>query len=156
MAAEPFRLQNATTLDWTINGTTYPVAGVTEANLSITSDITELETGDSVFRQEHYHSSVRFPVSVTARKFDHDIISDILGTPSSGAFEDRSDLPPFELEGTFDSAERGSSKSITAKVVDIPVPEELPIIQASMDEYVEWTIESDGATLQTFTINTTA
>jgi len=65
-------------------------------------------------------------------------------------------LPPFELEGTFDSAERGSSKSITAKVVDIPVPEELPIIQASMDEYVEWTIESDGATLQTFTINTTA
>jgi hypothetical protein len=155
MAENAFHLQNSTTLDWDIDGTAYPVAGVTEATFSISSSVVELETGDSVLRQDHYHEGVRFPVTITARKWDHEIINEVLGTPSSGAFEDRSALPRFSITGTFETADDTDSKTVDIGVSDIPVPEDLPIFDLSMGEYGEWTIESDGGTLDTFTINTT-
>lgn len=154
MAANAYRLQNSTTLEWEIDGTSYPVAGVTEATVSISSSIVELETGDSVLREDHYHESVRFPVSITARKWDHDIISTVLGTPSTGAFEDTADLPPFTLTGTFETADSSDSKTVSITVSDIPVPEDLPIFDLSMGEYGEWTIESDGGSLDDFTVTT--
>jgi len=152
MTSDPYRLQNATTLTWTIDGTDYPVAGVSEATVSISSSIVELETGDSVLREDHYHESVRFPVTITTRKWDPEIINAVLGSPSDGAFEDRPDLPPFSLSGTF-NAVGGSDRSVTLTVDDIPVPEDLPLFDLSMGEYGEWTIESDGGTLSDFTIN---
>ena len=150
MAEHAFRLQDSTTLDWTIDGTDYPVAGVTEATVSIGSSIVELETGDSVERQSHYHESVRFPVSITTREFDHEIVNEVLGSPSDGAFEDRAELPPFSIEGTFE-ADR-ADRTVTVGVSDIPVPEDFPIFELSMGEYGEWTLESDGGTLDTFEI----
>jgi len=152
MTANAYRLQNSTTLEWEIDGETYPVAGVTEATVSISSSIVELETGDSVLREDHYHESVRFPVSITARKWDHEIVEEVLGTPNTGAFEDKADLPPFSFDGTFEAADE-SGKSVTLAVSDIPVPEDLPIFDLSLGEYGEWTIESDGGSLDTFTIN---
>ena len=152
MSANAYRLQNSTTLEWEIDGETYPVAGVTEATVSISSSIVELETGDSVLREDHYHESVRFPVSITARKWDHEIVEEVLGTPNTGAFEDKADLPPFSFDGTFEAADE-SGKSVTLAVSDIPVPEDLPIFDLSLGEYGEWTIESDGGSLDTFTIN---
>jgi len=152
MAANAYRLQNSTTLEWEIDGETYPVAGVTEATVSISSSIVELETGDSVLREDHYHESVRFPVSITARKWDHEIVEEVLGSPNTGAFEDKADLPPFSFDGTFEAADE-SGKSVSLAVSDIPVPEDLPIFDLSLGEYGEWTIESDGGSLDTFTIN---
>ena len=157
MPERPFHLQNSTTLDWTINGTSYPVAGVTEATVSISSSIVELETGDSTKREDHYHHSFRFPVTITTRKWDPGIISEIAGTPDSGtAWEDRPDLPPFSLSGTFVSA--NGDLEVSVEVVDIPVPEDMPIVELSMGEYGEWTIESDGGDLATFDVvdNTSA
>ena len=151
MPEDPYRLQNSTTLDWTINGTTYPVAGVSEATVSISSSIVELETGDSVLREEHYHEGVRFPVAITVRKWDPEIVNEVLGTPSSGAFEDRPDLPPFSISGTFEAA-GGSDRSVSIGVSDIPVPEDFPLFDLSLGDYGEWTIESDGGTLDDFTI----
>ncbi|HMA78895.1 MAG TPA: hypothetical protein VKP88_07265, partial [Candidatus Paceibacterota bacterium] len=89
MSSDPYRLQSSTTLSWTINGTDYPVAGVSEATVSISSSIVELETGDSVLREEHYHEGVRFPVTITARKWDPEVVNAVLGSPNNGAFEDR-------------------------------------------------------------------
>lgn len=151
MPSDPYRLQNATTLTWEIDGTEYPVAGVSEATVSISSSIVELETGDSVLREDFYHESVRFPVSITARKWDHEIVNAVLGSATDGAFEDRPNLPPFSLSGTFEAV--GSDRSVTLTVDDIPVPEDLPLFDLSMGEYGEWTIESDGGTLSEFTIN---
>ena len=37
-------------------------------------------------------------------------------------------------------------------VSDIPVPEDFPIFDLSLGDYGEWTIESDGGTLDEFTI----
>jgi hypothetical protein len=76
----------------------------------------------------------------------------VLGTPNTGAFEDKADLPPFSFDGTFEAADE-SGKSVTLAVSDIPVPEDLPIFDLSLGEYGEWTIESDGGSLDTFTIN---
>lgn len=152
MSANAYRLQNSTTLEWEIDGETFPVAGVTEATVSISSSIVELETGDSVLREDHYHESVRFPVAITARKWDHEIIEEVLGSPNTGAFEDRADLPPFSFDGTFEAADE-SGESVSLAVSDIPVPEDLPIFDLSLGEYGEWTIESDGGSLDTFTIN---
>ncbi len=157
MTERPFHLQNSTTLDWTVNGTSYPVAGVTEATVSISSSIVELETGDSVKREDHYHHSIRFPVTVTTRKWDPTIITELAGSPDSGtAWEDRTDLPPFSLSGTFESA--GGDLEVSIEVVDIPVPEDMPIFDLATEEYGEWTIESDGGDLATFDVldNTSA
>ena len=151
MPEDPYRLQNSTTLDWTIDGTDFPVAGVSEATVSISSSIVELETGDSVLREDHYHEGVRFPVAITVRKWDPEIVTEVLGSPSSGAFEDRADLPPFSLSGTFEAA-GGSNRTVSIGVSDIPVPEDFPIFDLSLGDYGEWTIESDGGTLDEFTI----
>jgi len=62
------------------------------------------------------------------------------------------DLPPFSFDGTFEAADE-SGKSVSLAVSDIPVPEDLPIFDLSLGEYGEWTIESDGGSLDTFTIN---
>jgi len=150
MPEDPYRLQSSTTLDWTINGTTYPVAGVSEATVSISSSLVELETGDSVLREGHYHESVRFPVSVTVRRWDPEIVNEVLGAPNSGAFEDRSALPAFSLTGTFEASQ--SNRTVSVSVSDIPVPEDFPIFDLSLGEYGEWTIESDGGSLDDFTI----
>jgi len=151
MSSDPYRLQNSTTLNWTIDGTDYPVAGVSEATISISSSIVELETGDSVLREEHYHEGVRFPVSITARKFDPEVVNAVLGSPTNGAFEDRPDLPPFSLSGTFEAA-GGSDRTVSIAVSDIPVPEDFPLFDLSLGDYGEWTIESDGGSLDDFTI----
>ena len=150
-----YHLQNTTTLDWEIESTTYSVAAVQDVTVSMSSSIVELESGDSVFREAHYHEGVRFPVSITQARFDHDLITEIFGSPDAdndNVIEDRSQIPPLQLSGTFEAGERGSDRSISITVEDIPWPEDMPLFDLSTGEYGTWDIESDGATLSTFDV----
>jgi hypothetical protein len=155
MSQDAFHLQNTTTLDWTINGTTFAVAAVQNVTVSISSSIVELESGDSIFREAHYHESMRFPVSISQARFDHDIVTEVFGTPATGAtsvIEDRSELPELSLSGTFNGGERGSTKVVELTVDNIPFPESFPIFDLTTSEYGTFDIEADGATLSKFDV----
>jgi hypothetical protein len=157
MAQDAFHLQNTTTLDLEIEGETYAVAAVQSVTLSVSSSITELESGDSVFREAHYHSSVRFPVSISQARFDHEILTEAFGTPSAGSsqvMEDRSQLPTLKLDGTFNGGERGSTKVVEITIEDIPFPESFPIFDLTTGEYGNFDIEADAATLSKFDVTT--
>jgi len=155
MAQDAFHLQNTTTLDLEIEGETYAVAAVQSVTLSVSSEITELNSGDSVFREAHYHSNIRFPVNISQARFDHDILTEAFGTPAAGSnqvMEDRSQLPELKLDGTFNGGERGSTKVVELTIENIPFPESFPIFDLSTDEYGTFDIEAEAATLSKFDV----
>jgi hypothetical protein len=157
MANDAFHLQNTTTLDWTINGTDYAVAAAQDVAVSISTSRVDLSSGDSIFRESHYHENMRFPVSISQARFDHGFITEIFGSPAAAnnnVIEDRSQIPPLKLSGDFDAGERGSSKTVTLTVEDIAWPEDMPLFDLSTGEYGNWDIESEGATLSEFTVTT--
>jgi len=157
MSNTAFHLQNLTTLDWNINSTSYAVAAVQDVSVMISTDRVDLTSGDTIFREAHYHENMRFPVSISQARFDHALIEEIFGSPAAGnnnVIEDRSQIPPLELSGTFNAGERGSSKSVSLTVKDIAWPEEMPIFELSEGEYGTWDIESEGATLSDYTVTT--
>ena len=150
MPEVPYRLQNSTTLTWTIDGTDYPVAGVSEATINISQSIVELETGDSVKREDKYKESVRIEGDVTVRKWDHEIITEVLGSPDSAtALEDTADVPDVDLEGTFQAA--NDDREITLKAVGGST-EEWPIFDLSLGDYGEWNLSLTFDDLETFTV----
>ena len=157
MASDAFHLQNTTTLDWSINSTTYAVAAVQDVTVSISTDRVDLTSGDTIFREAHYHENMRFPVSISQARFDHALIEEICGSPAAGnnnVIEDRSQIPPLQLSGSFDGGERNSTKSVAITIEDIPWPEEMPLVDLSTGEYGNWDIESEGATLSEFSVTT--
>jgi len=155
MANTAFHLQQTSTLDWEINSTTYAVAAVQDVSISIATDLVELSSGDSMFREAHYHENMRFPVSISQARFDHNLITEIFGSPAAGndnVIEDRSQIPPLKLSGSFDGGERSATRTVSITVEDIPWPEEMPLFDLSTGEYGTWDIESEGATLSTFDV----
>ena len=150
MPEVPYKLQNSTTLTWTIGGTDYPVAGVSEATVMLTQSIVELFTGDSVKREDKYKEQVQPEGEVTVRKWDHEIITEVLGTPSTGtALEDTAEVPDVKLEGTFTAS--GSDREITLSLVGGST-EEWPIFDLSLGDYGEWSLSLTFDDIETFTV----
>lgn len=150
MPEVPYRLQNSTALTWTIGGTEYPVAGVSEATVTLSQSIVELFTGDSVKREDKYQEQVQPEAEVTVRKWDHEIINTVLGTPGTGtALEDTAVVPDVILEGTFQAS--GSDREITIKLSGGST-EEWPIFDLSLGDYGEWSLSLTFDDIETFTV----
>ena len=139
MSEQPFRLQNSSTLEWDIDGTTYPVAGVSDATINLSQTIVELFTGDSVKREDKYQEEVQPQGEVTVRKWDPEIVSAVLGDPGTGtALEDTAEVPEVSLEGTFTSSGGDLDVSIT---LEGGTTEDWPIFDLSLGDYGEWTLD---------------
>ena len=149
MAEEAFHLQNATTLNWTIGGTSYPVAGISDATITLSQGIVELYTGDSTTREDKYAEEKTFEADITVRKWDHELIgTEILDGES---INDSSEIPDTTLEGTFESAQ--SDREVTIELVGGST-EEWPIFDLSLGDYGEWQLSMTFDDIETFEVTT--
>lgn len=146
MPENAYRLQNATTLNWTIGGTEYPVAGVSEATIAIQQSVVELYTGDSVTREDSYQEQQTINGEITVRKWDHEIINQILDT---GSLDDTAAIPEITLDGTFDAAD--GDREISVDLVG-GTTEEWPVFDLGLGDYGEWTLDVTFDDFNTFEV----
>jgi hypothetical protein len=151
MSNYAFHLQNSTTLQLDVGGTARAIAGVSDATVMLTQSVVELETGDSVLRQDSYKESVRPEAEITVRKWNHDLLNSILGSPAgSNAIEDTADIPPVSFNGTFEAAD--NPRTVTLNLVG-GTTEEWPIFDLSMGDYGEWNLSLTFDNIETYTVN---
>ena len=148
MPAEAYHIQNKTALNWNIDGTEYPVAGVSDVTVTLNQSIVELYTGDSVTREDKYAEEKTVEADITVRKWDHELIEAILDAES---INDSSEVPDTTLEGTFESAQ--SDREVTIELVGGST-EEWPIFDLSLGDYGEWPLSMTFDDINTFTVQT--
>lgn len=159
MAATPWHLQNSTTLDITVEdgtgGTTYAIAGVTEATAMLGQSVVSLFTGDSVKREDSYKEEVVPELEVTQAKWDPDIINKVLvkdndGTTLSGtALEDTSQINDVSFTGTFTNS--GGTTEVSLEMEGLTT-EEWPIFDLSTGDYGEWSISFEADDITTYDV----
>ena len=147
MPAEAYHIQNKTALNWNIDGTEYPVAGVSDVTVTLNQSIVELYTGDSVKREDKYAEEKTVEADITVRKWDHELIEAILDT---GSIDDTSEVPSATLDGTFTAAT--SDREVSLELTGGST-EEWPFFDLSMGDYGEWELSMVFDDVSTFTIN---
>ena len=144
--SEAFHIQNATTLSWDIDGTEYPVAGISDATVTLSQNVVELYTGDSTTREDKYAEEKTPEADVTVRKWDHEIITQVL---DGGSIDDTSEIPDISIDGTFEAAT--SDRTVSLKLVGGST-EEWPIFDLSLGDYGEWQLSLTFDDIETFEV----
>ena len=150
MPAEAYHIQNKTALNWNIDGTEYPVAGVSDVTVTLNQSIVELYTGDSVKREDKYAEEKTVEADITVRKWDHELIEAILDTSS---IDDTSEVPSATLDGTFTAAT--SDREVSLELTGGST-EEWPIFDLSLGDYGEWELSMTFDDIETFEVTTPA
>lgn len=134
----------------TVDGNDDVVAGIQEVAIEAEyQTIEELYTADSTERVAVKQAQKTVPISIGYSFFDGDFVEEWLGGDGakSTEWEDTSDPQLFELEGDFRS--KDGDRQIEVTVTDIYF-ESIPIFEGSMDEYVEWGLDGQGANITNF------
>lgn len=153
---DAYWLDDFTTLDLKTpsGGTAIPVAGVQDVTIVPSVSIEHLYTADSIkpnTRKQHEFSvNVQlgyslWDVDVVRQWLDETAASD--GTNDPVSMTDTSDPATYSLDGTF--ANQDDSVSFSATVDNITF-EEMPIIDASRGEFVQWDLDGTGEDLTGF------
>ena len=146
---------NTLTLE-TSGGSTDLVAGIRGVTLEAEYQTFErLYTADSTVAVTDKQAQFNVPVSIEYAFFDPTFAEEWLGGDgtSSTSQTDTSDPQEYKLTGDFRN--RDGSKKIEVTVTGITF-ENIPLFDASMDEYVVWGLEGNGKDVSNFTGGTVA
>jgi len=133
-------------------GSTDTVAGINSVALEAEyGTLEELYTADSTKRANVKQAQAGVPVSVEHMFFDGSFVEEWLGGEGSTAtsLSDTSDPALFDLTGNFRNDD--GTKQIDVEITDIYF-ENIPMFDASMDEFVAWGLEGRGADITNFEV----
>jgi len=136
----------------TVSGTTDTVAGIRGVTLEAEfSTFEHLYTADSTKRVNTKQAQANVPISIEFAFFDGTFVEEWLGGDggTSTSLSDTSDPELFELTGNFRNDD--GTKQIDVTVTDITF-ENIPLFDASMDEFVVWGLDGEGADISNFEV----
>ena len=133
----------------TDDGTAVPVAGIQDVEVVAAVDIVTLFTADSIKPEAKKQQEFEPSVNIGFSKFDPAIVEEWLGGAgaSAASMADTSNPQMFTIDGTFEAV--GGDESFEATVTGITFPE-MPIIQASRGEFVQWDLSGDAMDITDF------
>lgn len=139
----------------TDSGSTSYVAGVQSVAISGGATIEQLFTGDSINIEEQKQHEFSVDVEVGASLWDFEFVREWLGGSGSAAdtMTDTSDPQKFTLNVTTDSV--GGDRTVEITVTGITF-EEMPVLDASRGEFVEWSPSGTGESITVTTTDNTA
>jgi len=133
-------------------GSTDTVAGIRGVTLEAEYQTLEhLYTADSTKRVNSKQAQANVPVSVEFAFFDGEFVSEWLGGESGTAtsLSDTTDPAQFDLTGNFRNDD--GTKQIDVEITEITF-ENIPLFDASMDEFVVWGLDGEGADISNFEV----
>ena len=144
-----YHLQNTTTLELTVDGTQFPLAGVQEATITLTQNIVELFTGDQTTRDAKYAEEKVPELTLTVSRWNHELLEDAI--LDGGSIDDSSEIRPLSLSGTFEAGEPDSDREVSLEIVGLTT-EEWPIFALDTGDYGEWSMDMRGDDFTQFDI----
>ena len=133
-----YHLQQTSTLEWTIDGTDFPVAGIQDASVTLTQNIVELFTGDQSTREASYAEEKVPEVELTVSRWNHELLETSV-LDGTGSIDDTSEIPPTTFSGTFEAADRDSDRTVSLEL-EGGTTEEWPFFDLSTGDYGEWSM----------------
>lgn len=131
----------------TVDGTDDTVAGIRGVTIEAEYQTLEhLYTADSTKRPTSKQAQFNAPINIEFAFFDGTFAEEWLGGTS---VEDTTDPTMFELTGDFRNDD--GTKQIEITVTDITF-ENIPLFDGSMDEFVVWGIDGEGADITNFEV----
>jgi hypothetical protein len=147
MANEAYWLDDFATLDLETGEatpTSTPVAGIQNVTIIPSVSVEQLYTGDSIKIDAQKQHEFSVDVSIGYSKWDPVVAEQWLGGgggTSANSLTDTSDPQKYQITGEFDSVNDNTTLSVTVEGITF---EEMPIIDASRGEYVQWDLEGVG------------
>lgn len=148
---EAYWLDDATLDLETDSGEVVPMAGIQDVEIVAAVDIVTLFTADSIKPEAKKQQEFEPDVNIGFSKFDVELAQEWLGGdgPSATAMADTSDPQMFTIDGTFESV--GGDTTFEATVTGITF-EEMPLIQASRGEFVQWDLSGQAMDITNFDV----
>ena len=137
MSTPAYHLQNTSTLEWNIDGTEFPVAGIQDATITLTQSVVELFTGDQTTREASYAEEKVPEVELTVSRWNHELLETAV-LDGTGSIDDTSEIPPTTFSGTFEDGEGGDRT--VALELEGGTTEEWPFFDLSTGDYGEWSM----------------
>lgn len=151
MSTDPYWFSDFATLELEKSGgTTDYAAGIKGATIEAEYQTLErLYTADSTQIEAQKQAEAHVPVELNYVKFDPEFAKEWLGGSGSSAtsLTDTSDPQKYKLTGDFDNAD--GSTQINIEVTGITFPN-IPLLDGSQDEFVEWSLSGSGENIPTF------
>lgn len=150
MATSAYWFDDFTTLDLKIqDGTDIPAAGIQGVTIVPSTNIEHLFTADSIKADTRKQDEFTVDVQIDYSLWDITVLQEWMsgdsspGTPPISQ-SDTSDPATFKIDGVFNNAD--ASAALNATVEDITF-EEMPVVDGSRGEFVEWGLEGTGEDL---------
>ena len=120
-----------------------PVAGIRGVEIIAANETQELYTMDSTFREAVRQFEHNVNVEITYAMFSMDLAQEWLGGGGASATgsQDTSEPALFAIEAVSESVDGSIER--TVGVADVVFPE-MPIVQATQDEFEEWDLSGSG------------
>lgn len=150
MATNSYWLDDYATLDLTTrSGTDVPAAGIEDVTIVPSTSIEHLYTADSIKAETRKQHEFSVDVQIGYLLWDVTVLKEWMAgdtSPGSGAISqsDTSDPATFKLAGEFNA--EGGTTQIKATVENITF-EEMPVIDSSRGEFVQWDLDGTGEDL---------
>jgi len=153
MSSDAWVLDDFTTLDLKTTGdTTVGVAGIQDVTMTPSVSIEQLYSGDSTTIEEQFQHEFSVNVEIGFSLWDPVLSRQWLGGSGgteSGSYTDTTQPQKFKIEGTFDSVggdrTLGDTDPVTVEGITF---EEMPIVDASRGEYIQWDLSGTGENIK--------
>lgn len=143
--ANYYWLDDWTTLDLTEDDgdTDTPVAGIQDVTVVGNFSIDRHYTSDSVKIQAQKRHEFQVNVQIGYSNWDVSVAKEWLGGAGSDNtdVQDTSDPQKYSISGTFESTDHANQLDFTVTGITF---EEMPIIDASRGEFVQWDLDGTG------------
>ena len=125
--------------------TTVPVGSLQQVQITVTADHVELDSADTILREDVAKRNLNVDVLVGVAAFDMTLVESWLGgeTTTSSSPTDTNTVAKFDVVGTITSP---GGTTHTATVEDVYFPS-VPIMDAQTGQWIQHNFEGDGKTV---------
>jgi hypothetical protein len=127
-------------------GTDMPVAGIQDITIVPSVSIEQLYTADSIKIEQQQQHEFSVDVAIGFSKWDDEVVNEWLGGPGTTAtsMTDQSDPQKYKVSSTVESV--NGTETYNIEVTGITF-EDMPIIDASRGEFIQWDLDGTGEDL---------
>lgn len=122
-----------------------PVASLKQVMVRLDGEHVELDSADTIFREDVAKTSLRVHVIVGFAAFDTTLIKEWMGGDGAAASSptDDNSVAKFDITGSVTSSD---GTTITATIEDVHFPQ-VPVFDANESQWIQHNIEGDGRTI---------
>lgn len=143
---DAYWLDDATLELSTAEDTSVPIAGIQDITIIPSVSIEQLYTGDSIKIEEQKQHELEVQTDIGFSKWDLTLAEEWLGGEGATgtSMADTSDPQKYSIAGTFTAVGGGTTYDVEVTGITF---EEMPILDASRGEFVQWDLSGIGEDL---------